>query len=166
MYDFVYFQNQFDLAINCIKDFQEDPDLGVFTNWLLETDINPYSLFNEDVAHQLSYAEGFCSVLRAISHALYDDGDICFPVVKNQPKMIFSHQLDYETIAEGEFLPEIIFLSSLTEFMEKATAHQRDAIKRAFMHDYGRFGLDFAKAHYSHYRDFDAAWIDEVSNSG
>lgn len=171
MNKFDSFHSVFESSIEKIKAYQVKLEMAKFTNWLLETDINPYTIFHENIANKLSTAEGFSSVLDQVNHALFDDGDICFPVIKHYTMISFSDKFDFKLdhVFSDLFIESfkrhdtnVTFLSSIDEFMERANENHIKSIKRAFKHDVNRLGLEYTVQHYSSYKDFNESWITEV----
>lgn len=66
-------------------------DMYRLVQWMLETDSNPYGYLQHTWAESIKTATGFASLLAHISHAIHDDGDICFVTVNSEPKIVFSH---------------------------------------------------------------------------
>ena len=136
MTKFEEFKKTFDSAISTIKSFQEDKDMKLITNWLLTTKINSYQFLTLNWKGALSTAEGVSSLLWCIHHAIVDDGDICFPVINGQPKIVFCWKGDYhllhESICDGEDLDlnKVEFLSSLEEFINRTEQHELERMKQ------------------------------------
>lgn len=66
-------------------------DMYRLVQWMLETDSDPYGYLQHTWAESIKTATGFASLLAHISHAIHDDGDICFVTVNSEPKIVFSH---------------------------------------------------------------------------
>jgi hypothetical protein len=166
---FESFQLQYDTAIKTVQTMLSNPDMKQITQFLLDTDVCPYDIFHEDFAKMMSYAEGFTGVLHLIHHALVDDGDICFPVVDGQPMIAFCDEQDFviETVLSKAFRscrgkqkePIIVFIDTIDEFIREAKAFHKTTVKRQFMFDARRQGLDFAIECYNHYNDFSDDWV-------
>ena len=56
---FAEFEKSYNDAVESIKRYQADEDVGVLVNWMLNSDENPYSYLDDSHAHLLSTAEGF-----------------------------------------------------------------------------------------------------------
>lgn len=69
-------------------------DMHRLVQWMLETDSNPYGYLQHTWAESIKTATGFASLLANISHAIHDDGDICFVTVNGEPKIVFSYPGD------------------------------------------------------------------------
>lgn len=167
------FKPIFDQAISNIEHFLSlDNELGRFTKWILETEINYHSFLPCNIAETISSAEGMSGFLSMLYHSLYDDGSICFPVINSYPKISFLDEkefsLDKELPHYCEFninQTDIKFISSLDEFMEECYKAEVAIIKRAFITDvriYSNEKLDWLVSHYKKYSFFDQSWIDEA----
>jgi hypothetical protein len=98
MYDrFNIFKETYDQAIKAIELFAKDKDMATITNWLLDTEINFYTIFgvNTKYGEAQESAELFSSLLHEIHHALVDDGEICFPVIYDMPELRFLSEYDF-----------------------------------------------------------------------
>jgi hypothetical protein len=140
--------------------------MTTITNFLLETDANPYAIFPDNGGYMGS-AENFASLLHQIYHALVDDGDICFPVVNGEPRICFvwkhednikkyvlsKTEQQMERNYGSEY--EITFLDNVDDFISAFKAFQIADIKRCFLKDAESQGIEFAVKHYSHYKCFD-----------
>ncbi len=152
------------------KNNKERPDMAVITQWLLETDVNPYSfLANGDV---LSSAEGFSSLLHKISHALYDDGDISFVTVDDEPRIVFMdyeeteqervsvlRQIEIENEKNGLCRYEICKLKSVKEFIEAFEHFNIKYEKLVFENDIWSDGLAAAIEKHQNNKYFNKDWI-------
>ena len=117
-----------DIIMNSIED--SDKETVFLTNWLYNFEGNPYSLFHvTDYGDYMETASGFEMLCHIIHHALVDDGEICFPVIRNHPCIAFINKNDdvqWYTETElhinrqfGKPLPEVTFLKDSYEFVEK-----------------------------------------------
>ena len=165
---FERFQNNYNKAINIIQMYQADETMANITNWLLNTDINPHSFLDFEYADHLDSAEGFASLLDIIHHALVDDGDICFPIVDTEPRIVFSNQHEFkpkEFPPEGNrrFIPKVDgFLESIDDFIRECDANHVTQLRRWFIHDAARFSsTDIAVEHYKKYKQFNPDWIND-----
>jgi len=166
---FVMFETKYNNAISYIKKQQTDDVMSSITNWLLDTEINPYSFLPNSYAELAYTAEGFESLLHQIRHALFDDGDISFPVINNNPYILFVDRYeatinsfaDLSLYVEDiyEDIYDIVWLNSIEEFMFAADENHRKTIKKCFNSDLRRFGIDNAVSHYKNYKVFDESWI-------
>jgi len=162
------FETKYNNAISYIKKQQTDDVMSSITNWLLDTEINPYSFLPNSYAELAYTAEGFESLLHQIRHALVDDGDISFPVINNKPYMLFIDRYeatinsfaDLSLYVEDIYdINDIAWLNSIEEFMFAADENHRKTIKKCFNSDLRRFGIDNAVSHYKNYKVFDESWI-------
>lgn len=78
-------------ALAAIEQFRthSEPEMRAITEYLLETDANPYSFLPNGWGSALDTSTSFDRFLSVIHHALYDDGDISFPIVNGAPRMAF-----------------------------------------------------------------------------
>jgi len=169
---FVMFETKYNNAISYIKKQQTDDVMSSITNWLLDTEINPYSFLPEFYANLVCTAEGFESLLHQIRHALFDDGDISFPVINNNPYILFVDRYeatlnsfaDLSLYDEIYVINDVVWLNSIEEFMVAADENHRKTIKKCFNSDLRRFdidyfGIDYLVSIYKNYKVFDESWI-------
>jgi hypothetical protein len=165
---FHMFETRYNDAISYIKTLQTDDVMSSITNWLLDTEINPYSFLPESYAALVCTAEGFESLLHEIRHALFDDGDISFPVINNNPYILFVDRYeatinsfaDLSLYVEDIYdINDVVWLNSIEEFMAAADEYHKKTIKKCFNSDLRRFGIDEAVSHYKNYKVFDESWI-------
>ena len=160
-------------AVSDIKVYQKnsDPDMQALTLLLLETDANPYSFLPDSWAARFNTADGFASLLHHIHHALYDDGEISFPVIGGEPKISFigPYEQDYASLILKEHGynrsalryshdPEIVMCSDALDFVLKFKEYHKNILKHWFTNDVRAHGVEFAVRHYSKYKNFDPAW--------
>ena len=161
-------------------------ELRILTNWLLETDSNPYALFGDD-GNWMGTAENFAGLLHTFNHALNDDGDLCFPVVNGEPRIRFvskwdaldhpkqyvltsqERQMDepgtiyrqFREIPDDQSIFEISVITDVKEFITVLEASQTADLRRYFMNDAEDFGLEFAAERYQGKRLYNPEWISE-----
>lgn len=159
-------------ALKEIQEFLNDecPEMRAITKLLLETDVNPYGFLPNEWANGFNTSSGFASLLHMIHHALVDDGEISFPVVNGEPRIRFVSPWEdnYEQYAlnetEKHFKRErgntytVEQCSGVFDFIEKFEKYNSNEVKRWFITESVRFGIDFAVEHYSVYASFDPDW--------
>lgn len=170
---FEEFEKVYQDAVKSIRIYQEDKDIGVLVNWLLETDINPYSFLEE--GNLLGSAEGFSFLCHLLHHALLDDGDVTFFSVDGQPKIEFVHRCDLKEyvrtnykleknefgkkeLVEEEVKSDIIIFDNYQQFIDAIEEFATKDLKRCYLWDKHLSGEEFANEHYSKYKRFDTAW--------
>lgn len=176
------FHTKFNAAIDYIQEILDKPEdaydyeVSVLVKWMLTTEANPYSYLPE--GHQSSFysAQDFYGLISIIRHALYDDGDITFVKVNGEPRITFiwQHEDNFEDLILSEqdkrlkemsmvgYEVEILDISP-AEFPDVYEEYLLNSIKKSFLWDAKRRGLDFAIHHYSkQYRCYDPAWENEV----
>lgn len=164
---------------------QENTALGRFALWLLDTDSNPYEFLPENYARGFNTAEGIESLFRTISHALSDDGEICYPVVNGIPRITFADKRDSDIrdrvlrsfekdmdrneiyrrasqLAAGESLFKIEFLDSLDDFVRMYQRFREDELREYFLNDVEDCGFESAIDAYSIYQEFNPEWIKDI----
>lgn len=153
----------------CLTD-DKYPELQAITKLFMKTDVNPYGFLPEHFADGFDTAGGMSSLLGAIHHALYDDGDISFPLVNGEPRIVFLHP--YEDFYEDFVLTEtekhlkknygseytVEKCSDVFDFIEKFETFNSKEVKRWFIEDAARHSVEFAIEHYSDYARFDPDW--------
>jgi hypothetical protein len=87
-------RDSFEAALEKIERYRNDsdPDMGLITRWLMETEANPYGFIERGYARAFESAEGFAGLLHTIHHALVDDGEICFVAVNGRPMIVFANR--------------------------------------------------------------------------
>ena len=178
---FAAFQKSHDDAIKSINRFLEscpyEPQMNGLVKWMMETDANPYSYLPEGWAGSTGSAETFVTLLSVISHALYDDGDITFVTVDNEPRIVFvwhgeDNFSDYVLSTSEkstkkrqgvEYEIKVLDIKP-NEFSPLYDAYQVKQLKRYFLNDARSHSLEFAVEHYQKkYKLFDDAWIAEFN---
>lgn len=159
MFEMKKFQDNFDQAIKTIEQYQTTQStMQSLVEWMLTTDANPYSYLPEAYAGSVDSAEMFAGLLNTIHHALYDDGDITFVAVNGEPRIVFVDRYDVEKQFPKGKVVEVLDIEP-GEFVTLYNEYQTKEIKRCFITDAKRFGLDFGVEHYKHYKCFDTNWI-------
>lgn len=177
---FEKFQKSYDNSIASIEhmlDSTDAPELAALAQWMLTTDANPYAYLPHNWAGHISSAEGFASLLHCIHHALYDDGDIAFITVNNEPRIVFvcpyeEHFRDYVlTDQEKEIEKRPIFGKTrpydvqvldikADQFGPLYDKYQMHDLQQCFSMDAARFGTEYVLEHYNQYKCFSDAWVD------
>ncbi len=159
-------------ALKEIQDFLNDecPEMRAITKLLLETDVNPYGFLPKEFASGFNTSSGVASLLHVIHHALVDDGEISFPVVNGEPRIIFISRWEdnYEEYVlnetEKHFKRErgntyiIERCGDVFDFIEKFEEYNSNEVKRWFITESARFGINVAVELYSRYAKFDPEW--------
>lgn len=163
-------------ALAAIARFQQGPpEMVGLVEWMLTTDANPYAYLPEGWAGAISCSTGFAGLLFAIRHAVLDDGDITFVTVNGEPRIVFADKWDDNfrnyvlSNQEGrmvidmdsEFDIKVLDISP-NEFGALHDAFQAKWVKKCFMSDARRQGVDFAVKHYREYKCFNDSWIEEL----
>lgn len=177
MTKFDKFKARYDQAIADIERFlSPDSKLAPFTKWLLSTDINPYNFLPEVWAGSIGTAEGFSAFMSMVHHAVYDDGELTICTVNGRPRITFvdrylpdfrryalsAHELDLEQRFGSEAKIEILKLD-INEFGILCDESETASLKKCFVNDAARNGVEFAVKHYSRYSLFSETWVDECS---
>jgi hypothetical protein len=148
----------------------DEPEMRAITEHLLDTDANPYSFLPEGWAGHMETSTGFASLLRTIHHAIYDDGDISFPIVNSEPRIAFvwRHEENYTDYVLSEQEKDlrkrwnseykVEQCKDVMEFIKMHREYHRNDVQRCFIQDAARQGWEFAVEHYSRYAKFDPDW--------
>lgn len=181
----VKFEQEYNKAIQSICSYLEptdcEPPMHELVRWMLDTDINPYSYLQKNMASYAQTAEGFKTLLGLIYHALYDDGDIEFVSVDGEPRIVFANRWDdnfrdivlsqQEKNMEkrpvfGEIKPiEILALDiEPKDFGVLCDKYHEQGIKKCFIIDAARFGVEYAKDCYSGYKCWNDNWIKDCES--
>ena len=169
---FEEFQENYEGAVEHIKHFlvHENKEMNHLANWLYFTRHNPYGIFCADHwASSMSSAEMFANLLSHIHHALLDDGDISFPVVNGNPRIAFVHRHDSNvekyilTRQEQEWSSNVItWLDNAFQFTEAFDENEAAQLKKHFLRDVRKHGLEFAIKHYESKPEFNNVWIGDL----
>lgn len=160
--------------MNSTKDY--DAEFVHLAKWLFATDLNPYSILPDYWANGMDTSVGFAGLLRYIHHAMVDDGDICFPQLYHEPTIRFinKHELTEKSVVDfvsgsilhfhsaEKIVTDIKFLKSAYEFTVAADQYHLKWLKKCFVSDFKRHGVEFAVKHYSSYPAFDPTWVNLV----
>ena len=159
-------------ALASIENFRKssEPEMQAITEYLLETEANTYGFLPHKWAGHVETSTGFAILLSMIHHALYDDGDISFPVVNGEPRIAFvwrneENYADHVLSEQEKDLRErwnseynVEQCKDVMEFIDMHKEYHRDDIQRCFIQDAARQGWEFAVEHYSRYAKFDPDW--------
>lgn len=175
---FETFQKRYDRAIAEIQGFLNDTrdPMSPLAHWMMETDVNPYGFLPENWAGHSESVEGFSSLLRLISHALHDDGDMTFVSVNGKPRIVFENRWDIATnhklalssiernteerIGWDRYTVEILDIKP-EEFGPLVDAHEQKELRRYFMNDAEMFGLNDAVERHGNRKLWNPDWIEE-----
>lgn len=165
-----------------LKSKASDKEADTLFGWILNRDINLYSLFvQEGIASGSSSIEGLAGIYYDLHHALHDDGAISFVSVYDEPKIVMLHPSDFED--EESFFdlvkemdlkgrsrqlqkPSYRLLDlSVSDFITMRDDFDRNHQKRCFLMDAGRWGEEFAAKHHKDKDFFDHAWVEESKTS-
>ena len=160
--------------IQSALDDNSAPELRALTKFFMETDISPYNFLPDGYAGGFNQAEGLSELISVIHHALYDDGDISFPIVSGDPRISFisQHEPNYkdyvltpqEKLYEQRYGPyKIEFATDVYDFIEKVKSQHVDWLKKCFIKDVVRFGSEYTKMHYRTYLDYSESWENDLA---
>lgn len=158
-----------------INGFLTEPsDMQELVQWMLTTEINPYSYLPEKWAGAVTSSTSFEYLLNAIHHALYDDGDISFVTVNEEPRIVFAAPDDdnfrqkalntQEQHSGKQYTIEVLNIHP-KEFGPLCETHSIQNLKKHFAMDAAKWGAAFAATHYSTYACFNQAWITECAEA-
>ena len=161
-------QNSLD-TINSFRN-SECAEMKAITEFLLQTDVNPYSFLPSNFAGGFNTSSGFENLLHMIHHALVDDGDISFPVVNGSPRISFVYKwednyADY-VLSDAEKLMrdqygteyEVDQCTDVFHFIEKFELCHTKEVRRWFITDAARFGIEWAADKYENFARYDWSW--------
>lgn len=166
-------------ALLSLRDKAPKNEADRFCQWLIKTDINPYSLFfDSGSAAACLSLEGLYGVCLGIRHALLDDGAISFLAVNDEPVIVMVHPSDFESrdafltfirdhdekdVLRGETTYQILDIFP-DEFIAARERYETGRIKSCFLSDAEIHGLDFSVAQYKQKPRFDSKWIEEFKS--
>lgn len=148
-----------------------EPEMMAIAKFLLKTEANPYAILPEHWAGCTESSSGMRSLLNHIHHALFDDGEISFPIVNGEPKIVFvwedtPNYDDYALNSTQQHFRDtrgvtydIEQCQDVFDFIAKCTEYHRTDILRCFITDAAMRGITFAVNHYgNNYAAFDPDW--------
>lgn len=159
-------------AVATIEQYRRSDlaEMRAITEYLLDTDANPYSFLPHEWAGAMETSTGFEGLLNTIHHALVDDGDISFPIVNGMPRIVFiwQHEENYADYVLSDTEKDMqkrwgseYNITQCKDVMDWIARHQeynRKDIRRCYIQDAARQGWEFATEHYSRYANFDPDW--------
>jgi hypothetical protein len=165
--------------LNTDKDYEQDFKLLI--RWLMETEINPYSILPECWAGSVNDAVSFEGLCRHIHHAMVDDGEIEFITVNDEPRIVFvgawEEKFEDRVLTEQEYDMKyrgyggrsmtfniVLLEKNVQKFIEARLAFDIADLRRCFEWD-AADGLEHAIKHYGDNPLFKTEWIVEVENS-
>lgn len=167
------FEKVYTDAVESIKRYQADEDVGDLVNWLLATDINPFSFL--DNGNLMSSAEGFDHLCHLLHHALVDDGDVTFLSVDGAPKIVFVCRWDLKEYKRKKYKlvdvdgkpkldhdmidSDIVIFESYDDWIASIEKYTTEHLKKCYLSDKQQHGEDFATNHYSKNKRFNPDWI-------
>lgn len=175
------FQKSYDDAIVSISRHLNTPndayDYGMvpLVQWMMATDANPYAYLPHNWAGSTTNAEMFASLLHCIHHALYDDGDITFVTVNNEPRIVFvwRHEDNFRNYVLSDTEKDIEQSHSEEQYEIKVLdikpeqfgplydEYQRNWLKECFLTD-ASSGVEWAANNYRKYKCWSDEWIAEA----
>lgn len=157
-------QEQYLIDIDFIeKSINEDSEFGRLSLYLFTTDRRSSSIINK--GYDKYDASDFSCILHDIHHALYDDGEITFYLINDEPR--FSCIYDFELKDDIEYDDDTIkskckILKNITidNWIKLSEEYFVNEIKSNFLIDY-QINPELIK-HYKKYDFFDENWIKEI----
>lgn len=177
---FQKFDDSYQKAIKTIEHFLDTEDaegINVLAKWMMDTDANPYAYLPDHWAGCIGSAEQFAGLLHTIHHAVYDDGDITFVTVNNEPRIIFVYPEDDDMLKKyalsdterdiskrigREYDIKVIDITP-REFGALYDAYQKVDLMKCFSIDAGRNGIATALDWYKEYNCFSSDWATACS---
>ena len=179
-------QANYDAAVARISKYlkpnpQHSVQMHPLVEWMISTDINPFGYLPLEWAGTVNNATTFVSLLDHIYHALYDDGDIAFVTVNNEPRIVFVNPYDdnfnaaaitandralaeRRTLINGSDSISVTVLDiTPAEFGPIREAYEIKQMKRGFAFEAARYGIDFAVRTASRSKLYNPAWIEECA---
>ncbi len=172
MKKFEEFEKAHQDAMRDIKEYstKSQSEMMAITNYLLKTEDNPYSFLPKGWEGSIATSTDFLSLLNVIHHALFDDGDISFPIVNGEPRiaLVSRHTENYldfiltdneiKDLKSGKKQYTVKQCKDVLDFIEKHQEYFKNQVKNWFTNDAAREGLDFALEYYQKYSNFDQKW--------
>lgn len=187
---FERFRTAYEGAVDEIKRYLEDTTglpapMDGLARWLLETDVNPYGFLPPEWAGATGSAQGFLGLLDHLHHALYDDGDVTFCMVNDEPRIVFAHHLDdhfreralradelrmsykvHRHPTRPDWSPQYVVrvLDTLrpNEFGPLYDQYHASWLRACYLAECRARGLEWPTHHYRTYRQWDDEWIEQA----
>jgi hypothetical protein len=149
-----------------------DYGLAVLVKWMLTTDANPYG-FIPSHAGCLNSSTSMELLISIMHHALYDDGDISFVKVNDEPIIVFYDKNNniegyikelYKGLTYRDNLKIEILNISAEDFPNVYNEYYTNFIKECFIQDAARRGISVADQLYSTYSVYNKNWKNECYN--
>lgn len=155
-----------------------DYEMSHIVNFMLNSDHNPYLYLQGGFEHLVQTSTGFSSLINEIKHALYDDGDIEFVTVFDQPRIIFADKNSlnfYNRILkiseekqlrrQGKDIKDVVRIlpKDAKNFAILCQQVHESNLKRCYVNDAARHSVKFANEHYSSYSCWSDEWENELS---
>ena len=166
-------------ALIALRDNKPKDEPHRFCQWIINTDINPYSLFfAPGYASSCLSIEGLHGVCLGILHALLDDGAMSFIAVNDEPVILMVHPSDFEseeaffTFVEHHDEKRSLRLEtrykyldiSPDDFIVAREAYEVANLKSCFWFDADMIDLDTSISSYQKDPRFDPVWIDQFKS--
>ena len=129
---------------------QSEPEMQANTEYLLVTDVNPYYFLPVEQARLMSSSSGVVELLHMIHRAIFVDGNIRFPIVKGQPRIVFGQPTEYSDAATE--------CKNIVEFVEMHRAYFSNEVQSCFIYDVARRGWEYAIDNHRNSFVFDPEW--------
>ncbi|MBY3155244.1 hypothetical protein HFO56_23255 [Rhizobium laguerreae] len=147
---FEHWKDRYEAAVAKITAYRSDEhdDMRLVTQWLLNTESNPYDFLMWSDARSFESAESFSGLLHMIHHALVDDGEITFVAVNGRPMIVFANEHEIgnvelrseveRQIAERRGLETTVeIIAGVPAFIERRERYESDRAARiAFLRAY------------------------------
>lgn len=170
-------------ALLSLRDKEPKNEAERLCQWIINTDINPYSLFfDSGYAVGCLSIEGLHGVCLGILHALLDDGAMSFVSINDEPVIVMAHPSDFGGYDDGhfDFLQFIrkhdekaslrgktiyrVLTISPDDFIAAREAYETKQLKSCFLFDAEFLGSEEAIATYENDPRFDNEWISQVNS--
>lgn len=180
MNKFAKFQKSHDAAVESINHILRDQRYAQahpLIEWLMTTDANPYGFMPRGYEGAMGSAQSFDLFLSTLLHAIYDDGDLTFVTVNDEPRIVLASQHDDDFNIKALNQYELDRLNSknfpvpITEyvikvmnvspggFVEPYIKWQKDLLQRCFVIDAAKHGTEWAKNIHCTNSVWDDAWV-------
>ena len=161
-------QEQYLIDIDFIeKSINEDSEFGRLSLYLFTTDRRSSSIINK--GYDKYDASDFSCILHDIHHALYDDGEITFYLVDDEPRLSCEYDFELKDCLSGDekrsgeqYNCEILNKIKIDDWIKLSEDYSVIEIKSNFLFDYQLHNNPELIKCYEKYKCFDLKWLEEI----
>lgn len=149
------------------KSIEEDSEFGRLCLHLFVTERHSKSIVNR--GYYKYNASSFSCLLHDIHHALYDDGEITFYLVDDEPRLSCEYDFELKDCLSGDekrsgeqYNCEILNKIKIDDWIKLSEDYSVIEIKSNFLFDYQLHNNPELIKCYEKYKCFDLKWLEEI----